>query len=267
MTQTRRERAQYYEPMATNANDSQVLTVGPLEVFEDEELARIDGRAVVVSGYSFGLLVAMARRPGVVVGRDVLYREVWGGTLQPGDRSVDVILVKLRGALEQAGPRWRFIHTHQNRGYRLAPTLRSPRAAPVGATVVIPQTPGTRIIVGPVEIDPPELLVVVDGHDFYARPRDMDVLALLATNAGRVLTRAAIFEAIWNRPLDPRDRSVDVSIGHLRTGFAEIAKDWEFLHTHFRRGYRFEPVVRAKRRGGSRAGRRRGTASGASSSS
>ena len=258
-------RTQYYEPMATHANNGRVLTVGPLEVVEDEELARVDGRAVTVSGYAFGLLVAMARRPGVVVGRDVLYREVWGATLQPGDRSVDATLFKLRGALEQAGPGWRFIHTHQARGYRLAPKLRSPRAVPVGADVVVPQTPGTRIIVGQVEIVPPELLVIVDDDDFYVRPRDMDVLALLATNAGRVLAREAIFEAIWKRPLDPSDRSVDVSIGRLRTRFSQVAPRWAFLHTHFRRGYRFEPVGHVKRGTGSRAAARRGTASSSSS--
>ena len=262
LTQTCCKRTRYYEPMATRATDSQMLTVGPLEVFEDQDLARVDGRAVVLSGYAFGLLVALARRPGMIVDRDVLYREVWGATLQPGDRSVDATLFKLRGALEQAGPGWRFIHTHHNRGYRLAPKLRSPRAVPVGANVVVPHTPGTRIIVGHVEIVPPELLVIVGDDDFSVRPRDMDVLALLATNAGRVLSRDAIFEAIWNRPLDPHDRSVDVSIGRLRTRFSDIAPRWAFLHTHFRRGYRFEPVVRVeKRRTGSRTGPRRGTAS------
>jgi DNA-binding response OmpR family regulator len=118
-----------------------------------------------------------------------------------------------------------------------------------------------------VEIVPPDLLVIVDGREIFVRPRDMEVLALLATNAGRVLSRAAIFEAIWNRPLDPRDRSVDVAIGHLRTAFSELAPGWEFFHTHFRRGYRFEPVVHAKRRGGPRAAPRPGSASRAWSSS
>ena len=104
---------------------SRVLTVGPLDVYVDEEFARVEGQAVTVSGHAFGLLVALARQPGNVVGRDVLYREVWGSELRPRDRSVDVCIFKLRNVLEQASFGWRFIHTHPRLGYRLAPQRRT----------------------------------------------------------------------------------------------------------------------------------------------
>jgi len=100
------------------------------------------------------------------------------------------------------------------------------------------------------------LLVVVDGKRCWLRPRDMEVLALLAAHAGRVLARSAIFEAIWKKPLGPQDRSVDVSVRRLRARLAEAAPEWEFVHTHHGRGYRFEPAARrANRRG--RAGKSR----------
>ena len=237
------------------ASEDQVLTVGPLEIYVDDELARVDGRAVVISGHPFALLVALARRPGEIVGREALYHDVWGKTLQPGDRSVDVSMFRLRGALEQAGPGWLFIHTHERRGYRLAPARRNRRAVAFELPRAVPQTPEPRIIVGPAEIVPRELLVIVGGREILMRSRDMDVLALLATNAGRVLSRDAIFEMIWKRPLEPHDRSVDVAIGHLRSRLSKGAPGWEFIHTHFRRGYRFEPV--ARQRGRSAAPRRR----------
>jgi DNA-binding response OmpR family regulator len=94
---------------------SRVLTVGPLEVYVDDEFARVEGQAVTVGGHAFGLLVALARQPGAVVGRDVLYREVWGRELRRRDRSVDVCIFKLRNVLEQASSRC---------GYRLAPQRR-----------------------------------------------------------------------------------------------------------------------------------------------
>jgi len=242
----------------------EILTVGPLEVYVDEELARVDGHAIVISGHTFGLLAAFARRPGEVVTREVLYRDVWGATLRPGDRSVDVILNKLRRALRQSAPGWLFIHTHPHRGYRLAPTLRSPPRAADDRSILASHGAGARLVVGPVEIVAPDLLVIVQGREIYPRARDMDVLVLLATNAGRVLSREAIFEAIWRRPLMPSDRSVDVAVGHLRSGLA--TPGWEFFHTHFRRGYRFEPVVRAKRRDQTRAARKGLPASQASAS-
>jgi DNA-binding response OmpR family regulator len=114
--------------------------------------------------------------------------------------------------------------------------------------VSAPQLRKAPFFVGPVYITPKELLVVVDGTKLWVRPLDMDVLVFLATNAGRALSRVAIFEAIWQRPLDPQDRSVDVAVRRLRVALANTAPDWDFIHTHHRRGYRFEPVMRSKRR-------------------
>jgi DNA-binding response OmpR family regulator len=228
--------------MAMSSPQSEVLIVGPLEVYVDEEFARVDGRAVVVSGHAFGLLVAFARRPRQVLARETLYQDVWGGPLRPGDRSVDVILTKLRAALGQAAPHWRLIQTHQHRGYRLAPTLHAPFATSAERDTPALPAPGARLVVEPVEIIPPDLLVIVDGRETIVRARDMEVLVLLATNAGRVLSREAILRAVWNRPFSPSDRIVDVAVGHLRSSLATIAPDWDCFHTHFRRGYRFEPV-------------------------
>jgi hypothetical protein len=55
---------------------------------------------------------------GRIVSREELYRLAWGGTLRPGDRSVDVYVHKLRTKLEQALPHATFIHTHLGFGYR-----------------------------------------------------------------------------------------------------------------------------------------------------
>ena len=66
-------------------------------------------------------LAAMARRQGTIVTREDLYRNVWGGELRPGDRSVDVYVSKLRSKLETALPDRRFIHTHPGFGYRFQP--------------------------------------------------------------------------------------------------------------------------------------------------
>jgi DNA-binding response OmpR family regulator len=125
---------------------------------------------------------------------------------------------------------------------------RSDTTAGAG-NVNVPQLRKAPFAVGPVYITPKELLVVADGAKLWVRPLDMDVLVFLATNAGRVLSRVAIFEAIWQRPLDPHDRSVDVAVRRLRVGLGNTAPGWDFIHTHHRRGYRFEPVVRSKRRG------------------
>ena len=97
------------------------LHLGALEIHPDEGLALAAGRALTLSVREFGLLVALARRPGAIVSREALYEGVWGGQLRDGDRSIDVYVHKLRSKLEAALPDVRFIHTHVGFGYRLSP--------------------------------------------------------------------------------------------------------------------------------------------------
>jgi DNA-binding response OmpR family regulator len=98
-----------------------VIRTGALEIRPGEGLALADGQALSLSVREFGLLVALARSGGGIVGREELYRRVWGGALRPGDRSIDVYIHKLRAKLEEVLPEWAFIHTHVGFGYRFSP--------------------------------------------------------------------------------------------------------------------------------------------------
>ncbi len=97
------------------------LHVGALEIHPEDGLVLVAGRALTLSVREFQLLVALARRHGGIAARDDLYRNVWGGDLRDGDRSIDVYVHKLRSKLENALPDMRFIHTHVGFGYRLSP--------------------------------------------------------------------------------------------------------------------------------------------------
>ncbi|HXW59858.1 MAG TPA: helix-turn-helix domain-containing protein [Solirubrobacteraceae bacterium] len=107
--------------MAASADNASTLYAGELEIRLGEGLVLATGRALTLSVREFELLAAMATRAGTIVARADLYREVWGGELRPGDRSVDVYVSKLRGKLETAMPDRRFIHTHPGFGYRFQP--------------------------------------------------------------------------------------------------------------------------------------------------
>ncbi len=47
-------------------------------------------------------------------------------------------------------------------------------------------------------------------------PRELRLLEYLARHAGHVVTRAMLFEEVWNYRFDPRTNLVDVHVGRLR---------------------------------------------------
>ena len=98
----------------------EVLEAGPLQIVPDEHLARVDGRALMLSIRELRLLTELTRRADRIVTREELFRLVWGREMRGRDRSVDFYVRKLRVKLEAALPGWSFIHTHFGLGYRLA---------------------------------------------------------------------------------------------------------------------------------------------------
>jgi DNA-binding response OmpR family regulator len=99
----------------------EVLEVGPLQIVPDEHIARVKGRALMLSIRELRLLTELARRADRIVAREDLFRLAWGREMRLGDRSVDVYVRRLRVKLDGALPGWSFIHTHFGFGYRLAP--------------------------------------------------------------------------------------------------------------------------------------------------
>ena len=98
---------------------TEVIVVGPLHIVPDEHLARVDGRALMLSIRELRLLTELARQQDHIVSREDLFALVWERPMRSRDRSVDVYVRKLRVKLEAALPDWRFIHTHFGFGYRL----------------------------------------------------------------------------------------------------------------------------------------------------
>jgi len=78
-----------------------------------------------------------------------------------------------------------------------------------------PSTP-TRLEVNGVALDSDSRDVAVDGRRIELTTLEFDILELLMRAAGRVLSRDALMEAIYNRRSTPFERSIDMHISHLR---------------------------------------------------
>lgn len=87
------------------------------------ELARPDTAIVALTSHEFRLLVALAQRPGRVLTRDQILDLVANRQWAPFDRSIDVLVGKLRRKLED-GSGDRLIKTVRGEGYVFTPPSR-----------------------------------------------------------------------------------------------------------------------------------------------
>jgi DNA-binding winged helix-turn-helix (wHTH) protein len=74
--------------------------------------------------------------------------------------------------------------------------------------------------------------------------REFEVLHLLAQAKGKVLQREEIYQAVWGYTMAHGDRSVDVFVRKVRQKLEKASPDWNYIHTHFGVGYRFDPERR-----------------------
>src|SRR3954468_8648033 len=105
---------------------SEILSEGPLEIRPALHVAIVNGRTLNLTRHELGLLIALARRAGAVIGRAELAEQAWSRPLGAGDRSVDVYVRRLRRKLADADPGWEFIHTHFAFGYRFGAERSQP---------------------------------------------------------------------------------------------------------------------------------------------
>ena len=96
-----------------------VRRLAELEVDEDSREVRVDGSVVDLTRTEFDLLAALASRPGRVLQRETLLREVWQTDWEGNLRLVEAHMSNLRRKLQAAGLQTPEIKTVRGVGYRL----------------------------------------------------------------------------------------------------------------------------------------------------
>ena len=79
-----------------------------------------------------------------------------------------------------------------------------------------PRPNAGRLEINGVVIDPGSRETYCDGRRVELTTLEFDILEQLMRAAGRVLSRDALMEALYNRKATPFDRSMDMHISHLR---------------------------------------------------
>lgn len=85
----------------------------------------------------------------------------------------------------------------------------------------------------------------VNGERLDLTRREFEVLQLLADSGGHVLERDQIYERVWGYTMARGDRSVDVFVRKVRLKLEKASPGWDYIHTHFGIGYRFDAQSKA----------------------
>lgn len=80
----------------------------------------------------------------------------------------------------------------------------------------VDQQPAGRLEVNGVSLDAGSRQVFCDGEAVDLTTLEFSILEMLMRAAGRVVSRDALMEGLYNRKATPYDRSVDMHVSHLR---------------------------------------------------
>jgi DNA-binding response OmpR family regulator len=100
------------------------------------------------------------------------------------------------------------------------------------------------LVAGELEIRADQFQAYAAGRNVDLTRREFEVLQLLAQAEGKVLQREEIYQAVWGYAMAHGDRSVDVFVRKVRLKLETASPDWNYIHTHFGVGYRFDPERR-----------------------
>ena len=96
------------------------------------------------------------------------------------------------------------------------------------------------VIVGELEIRSDQFQAYVAGRTLDLTRREFELVNTLAEASGKVLEREEIYRRVWGYEMAHGDRSVDVFVRKLRSKIQKQSPGWEYIHTHFGIGYRFD---------------------------
>ena len=107
--------------------------------------------------------------------------------------------------------------------------------------------PALRLQFGSVTLVPDERVVLKDGRPLVLTPKAFDLLAYMATNPGRLLTKDELMRAIWPDAV-VEESNLAYTVFAIRKALGEGPDGPRHIETVSKRGYRFTaPVARIEK--------------------
>jgi DNA-binding response OmpR family regulator len=97
-----------------------------------------------------------------------------------------------------------------------------------------PSDPGAAdavLEIGELRVDVPSRVASLDGVPLELARKEFDVLALLAAEAGRVVTRERLIEEVWDTTWFGSTKTLDVHVSALRRKLGDDPAAPRYIHT------------------------------------
>jgi DNA-binding response OmpR family regulator len=90
-------------------------------------------------------------------------------------------------------------------------------------------------------VRPADYMATANGTVLKLKLRELGLLAALASQRDRVVTREELLQRVWDSGDAVTPRAVDACVARLRATLSEALPEVRYIHTHARIGYRFAP--------------------------
>ena len=107
-----------------------MASMGDLEIDRARLVVTVGGEVAKLTPLETKLLWILAEEQGRTLTREQIFERIWGGERPDGDRSVDVLVRRLRRKVDEGAGNYTYIQTELRKGYRLAAV---PRAFPLAS--------------------------------------------------------------------------------------------------------------------------------------
>lgn len=94
-----------------------------------------------------------------------------------------------------------------------------------------PDSIDAAVVTGELHIDPATRQATLCGRDLGLTRKEFDLLHLLATRRGRVVTKRQLLVEVWGQPYGGAENTVDVHLSWLRRKLGETATAPRYLRT------------------------------------
>jgi DNA-binding response OmpR family regulator len=97
-----------------------------------------------------------------------------------------------------------------------------------------------RLVVGPVVLDLAARRCFVDATEVPLRPKELDLLSLLMSEAGSAVSRDRLMTDVWDEHWSGSTKTLDMHVSSLRRKLGEAGEDPDRIATVRGFGYRYE---------------------------